>query len=556
LFDALLLFSVAFIAGRAVDTFRRTQERGGGARGGQDVTIPADDAIATAYGFLSRGDAQRAALTAERLVAADPFREAAWVLMIESLLVQGAVDPAADAADKALKVLPKSERLLSRLGLCRLRQGAFGLAQEAAERLWAKRPTDPEILTGVGRVFAALDLHEHARAAFERALSGRPTDPTLMFNLATSLRNFGDLDGAEALYDAVIARRSNDWEAYKNRSELRRQTPDANHIDDLMGAVARAGADWRGAVMLLYALGKEHEDLGDYDKAFESYAAGAALRRRNLAYDVEHDLERMEAIKRTLNASWFRTRADGFRSREPIFILGLPRSGSTLLERMLSGHSQIRSVGELQNFGVCVMRQAGVHGGASGDVISASARLDPKALGEAYLASTRPRTGGSRHFIDKLPGNALYAGLIASALPDALLIHIRRDPRDAGLGMFKTLFKQAYPFSYDLDELGRYIGGHHRLMNHWRVTTGERILEVRYEDLVENPEAVVSDLLGRCGLDLEDGCMRFYDSAQPSSTASAVQVRQPVYRTSVGAWRRFERQLQPLTERLEREVVG
>jgi tetratricopeptide (TPR) repeat protein len=435
----------------------------------------------------------------------------------------------------------------------RLTNGEFAEAEAAIERLWSSSPTDLVVLTTIGQVAAAVDRHDLARAAFERALQQRPDDPQLQFNVATSLRNFGELARAEELYDSVIRRRPDDWEAYKNRAELRCQTLDRNHVKEIESAIGRAGPDWRGAVMLHYALGKEKEDLGDYDGAFAAYDAGAKLRRSHTNYAVEADLDRLKRISRVFDADWLAGQKNGCQTAEPIFIIGLPRAGSTLLERMLSAHSDVFAAGELQNFGICTVRLAQRPEQARyKDVIAASGHLDPAQLGEAYLASTRPRTGKAARFIDKMPANSAYTGLIARALPNAAIIHIRRDPRDAGLGMYKTLFRQAYPFSYDLREIGRYIRGHQELMAHWCELLPGRIVDVAYEELVDDPEGVLKDVLGRCGLSFDPACLSFFNSPEPTSTASAVQVRQPIYRTSVGSWRRYARQLAPLLEELAR----
>ncbi len=433
----------------------------------------------------------------------------------------------------------------------RLTNGEFAEAEAAIERLWRSSPTDLVVLTTIGQVAAAVERHDLARAAFERALAQRPDDPQLQFNLATSLRNFGELARAEQLYDCVIQRRPDDWEAYKNRAELRRQTSDSNHVLELESAIGRVGLDWRGAVMLHYALGKEKEDLGDYDGAFATYDAGAKLRRSHTNYAVEADLDRLKRVGRVFDVEWLAGQKAGCQSAEPIFIIGLPRAGSTLLERMMSAHPDVFAAGELQNFGVCTVRLAQRPEQARyKDMIGASARLNPLELGEAYLASTRPRTGRTARFIDKMPGNFAYAGLIAAALPNATIIHIRRDPRDAGIGMYKTLFKQAYPFSYDLREIARYIRGYQALMSQWRELLPGRIVDVAYEELVDDPEGVLKDVLGRCGLSYDPACLSFFNSSEATSTASAVQVRQPIYRTSVGSWRRYAPHLAPMLEQL------
>ena len=473
--------------------------------------------------------------------------EGRWIEWIEARQGRGELARAAEGMAQALTEFPSSERLRALLALNKLRQGDLTGALGAVQQLWAGGPADIHALTTLGQVAAALEQHDLARAAFERTAEIRPGDPQLLFNLATSLRNFGELGRAEDLYDQVIRRRPDDWEAYKNRSDLRRQTPERNHIGDLEAAIGRVGADWRGAVMLHYALGKEQEDLGDYDRAFSAYDAGAKLRRRHMTYDVDQDLGRMRRIRQVFGSDWLGARSGGCPSTEPIFVFGLPRSGSTLLERMLGAHPEVFAAGELQNFGIVTVQLAGGPSALRNeDLIDLSARIDPGQLGETYLASTRPRTGATSRFIDKLPGNFLYAGLIAAALPNATMIHIHRDPRDVGFGMYKTLFKQAYPFSYDLGELTRYIHGYQDLMAHWRAVLPGRIVDVAYEELVDDPERVLGEVLSRCGLSFDPACLAFSESTAASSTASAVQIRKPIYRTAVGTWRRYERHLGPL----------
>ena len=196
--------------------------------------------------WLSQGKAEMAHDAAERVLSLEPQREEAWTLLIDSWMARRRPAQAAAAAVRAVEAAPGSDRLLARLMMCRLHQGDLAAADAAAEDLWGRDPQDLDALTMLGQVGAALDRHELARAAFERASAIRPNDPQLLFNLATSLRNFGEFERAESLYDQVIRSRPEDWEAYKNRSELRRQTLDKNHVDELEHAVERAGADWRG----------------------------------------------------------------------------------------------------------------------------------------------------------------------------------------------------------------------------------------------------------------------------------------------------------------------
>jgi tetratricopeptide (TPR) repeat protein len=486
---------------------------------------------------------------------ADPARIAEaqqWTILIEGWLARGLSHQAVESALAATAAIPASHALQGLLAYSRLVNRDFPEAELVIESLWSSRPTDLAALTHIGLVGAALGRHDLARAALERALELRPDDPQLQFNLATALRNFGELAGAEQLYDSVIRCRPDRWEAYMNRTNLRRQTPDRNHVVELEVAIGRVGSDWRGAMMLQYALGKEREDLGEHDEAFAAYDTGAKLQRRHMQYSVGADLDALNRIGQVFDERWLRRQPPGCQNAEPIFIIGLPRAGSTLLERMIGAHREVFAAGELHNFGICVGRlvQRLEQTPARG-AIEASAHLDPLQLGEAYLASTRPRTGKHPRFIDKLPGNFLYAGLIAAALPNAAIVHIHRNPADAGFAMYKTLFNQAYPFSYDLREIGRYIRGYQQLMEHWHQLLPGRIIDVAYEELVDAPEQVLTEVFRRCHLSFDPRCLAFFRSSAAVSTASAVQVRQPIYRTSVQSWRHYARHLGPLLEELK-----
>ena len=235
-------------------------------------------------------------------------------------------------------------------------------------------------------------------------------------------------------------------------------------------------------------------------------------------------------------------------------MLGLPRSGTTLVERILTSHSAVRSGGESPAFPAETIKAVQRLTGQPIDkreFVARSLEIEPRALGEAYLAAARPPLAAGARWVDKQPLNYLYAGLIARALPRARIIALAREPMDSCYAMLKTLFTGAYPFSYDLADLGRYYVAWHRLMRHWQAVLGERLLIVHYEDLVQNQEQVSRRLLAHCGLEWQEACLAF--DAQPGAvtSASAVQVRRRLYSTSVGKWRRYERQLAPLARILD-----
>jgi len=305
-----------------------------------------------------------------------------------------------------------------------------------------------------------------------------------------------------------------------------------------------------------YALAKEAEDVGEYEQSFEALKAGSRLRRRHLEYHVEKDVAVLNDILRCYADLETCSRGPGCENRSPIFIVGMPRTGTTLVERILAGHSQISSAGELHDFSSElvkeIQRRSPGQAVAKEQIVQASLGMDFGRLGNNYVEAARQAVGPEfLHFIDKLPFNFLYCGLIHRALPGARIIHMVRDPMDTCYAVFKTLFGQAYPFSYDLDELASYYIAYRKLMDHWKQVMPDFILEVAYENVVTDTEQQARRLLAHCGLDWEPGCLNFHRSNTPSTTSSAVQVRQPVYSSSIQKWRHYEQQLEPLRIRLE-----
>jgi hypothetical protein len=278
-----------------------------------------------------------------------------------------------------------------------------------------------------------------------------------------------------------------------------------------------------------------------------------------MRYDVATDLAILAKIREVYAASLFDGRIEGFDCADPIFIIGMPRTGTTLVERLLGSHSQVCAAGELNEFALELVRLARQLPGPTPtsrlDFVAATAGLDFRALGEGYVRRTRAMRDDRPFFIDKLPFNFLYAGLIHLALPRAKIISLRRHPLDTCYAVYKQLFKDAYPFSYDLDELGRYYIAYDELMRHWHSVMPGVIHTVAYEALVADLEGETRRLLDHCGLAWEEACLHFHRNSRASTTASAVQVRQPIYDTSIGKWRHYARQLEPLRASLERAGI-
>ena len=449
----------------------------------------------------------------------------------------------------ALEHAPADPRWLISRAQCLLALGRRREACEAAADARHRAPMNAIMLDAIGSLFSQAGDQLRALEAFDLAVAITPTHPHFMFNRATVKRFLGRLAEAEQDYDQVIALKPSDYEAYKNRSELKTQTQSTNHIPELEQVLAQNIDDWRGAVQIRYALAKEFEDLGEYAKSFAHLKAGAQERRRHMRYEVASDEATadwiIQAFPRAQPQDPSAARAD------PIFIVGLPRSGTTLVDRVLGSHSTINSAGELDYFAQCLVaavRRDHPTPLPRQDLVARSATLDFSALGHAYLECTRQGVATSLRITDKMPLNYLYCGLIHRALPNAKIVHLTRHPMAAGYAMYKTLFKDAYPFSYDLEEIGRYYVAYRRLMDHWQTSLPGVIHEVSYEALVTDQHGETERLLNFCGLDWQEACVDFHRNVAATTTASAVQVRQPIYRTSVSQWRHYETELQPLAK--------
>jgi hypothetical protein len=302
------------------------------------------------------------------------------------------------------------------------------------------------------------------------------------------------------------------------------------------------------------ALAKEHEDLAEYPEALEHLVRGKSAGGANRDYTVQRDETLCAAIADSFPVA--QPRPIGYPNHEPIFIIGMPRTGTTLVERIISSHPDVHSAGELLNFPMSLKHASGSQTPVLVDIdtILRARGIDWTKLGEDYISSTRPSTGHKPRFIDKLPHNFLYAGHIAHALPDAKIICLRRGPMDTCLSNFRQLFAPKSPYfdySFDLLDTGRYYVLFDRLMEHWQRVLPGRIMEVQYETLIESQETSSKELLAFCGLPWHEACLHFENNPSPVATASAVQVRAPIYRSALGRWKKYGHQLNALQKLLE-----
>lgn len=512
----------------------------------------AEDLEARVWSHIDRGDTRAAIDSCERLNRDYPDYASGWHTASQLAYRLRNTSMALDAIRRATRIEPDKAAWLLQEARCLVKLGRVGAARAVAKRLADRKLSSAYECAGLGHVLTELGQRREALACYAEAVRLSPDDARQYYNIACLQRTLGDLDDAESNFDKTIELNPRDYEAWKLRSDLRTQTPQRNNVEALESLLEKGIDDNVGEANICYALAKELEDLGEAERSFACLERGAKARRERMDYHLERDLDTIATIRRVFPAERVQRGAVGHDSREPIFVLGMPRTGTTLVERILASHSEVRSAGELANFAVEMMRL--VREEAAGKklprdaLVELSADIDFARLGEAYIESTRTITGGTRHFIDKLPLNYLYVGLIHLALPKAKIVHVQRDPMDTCYAVYKNLFVDAYPFSYDLEELARYYVVYDELMQHWHAALPGIMHVVRYEDLVADLEREARRLIEYCGLDWQPACLNFHSLGEASTTASAAQVRRPVYQSSVGRWRDYEQQLQPVRD--------
>ena len=484
------------------------------------------------------GSFRAAAELCRTLTSKHPQFASGWRTASTIALQTGDAAAALAAIEHSLALIPADGRSLLQKAQC-LR--ALRRPAEAMELAKSARPLlneDAAALDSLATFYSQCGEQKLALAACERALELAPRNASITFNRASLRRQLGQLAEAEEDYDQVIRARPNDFEAYRNRSELRTQTRTRNHVAELEKLLTRGIAETRGEVEIRYALAKEYEDLGEYGRSWIHLELGAKLHRRHQVYHVDRDVQTVDWIIAAFPQPQPPPPQPLTDPPQPIFIVGLPRSGITLVEQILGSHSSVQSAGELNDFSQAlldvVLRGANTRTIEREELVARSAKIDFPELGREYLERVRPATANKTHFTDKMPLNYLYCGLIRRALPNARIVHLTRHPLAVCYGMYKTHFKDAYPCSYKLEELGRYYIAYRKLMAHWHATLPGAIHDLDYERLVSNPLAEIRRLLEFCGLPWED----------------TPQVRQSLHDSSLTQWRHHATQLEKLRNQL------
>jgi tetratricopeptide (TPR) repeat protein len=430
-------------------------------------------------------------------------------------------------------------------------------AREAAAREAAAAPDSVNAQAIAAQTYTLAGAHDLALIQWKRAAALAPDNGAVLAGLAAGQQNLGDIDGAIASLRRAIEVDPNNAYAYYALTAIERQTGARNHIPALERVFSLADSDGMNALNAGHALAKTFEDIGDLPKSLEWLDNAKRVRGRSHVYDPERDRRTGEAAMALADGP-----ANGFDSEEPIFIVGMPRTGTSLVDRIVSSHAGVSSAGELTNFAELMkaMAQTAQAFTFEATTLNAAKSVDVAVLGRAYVESTRPIAGDKPRFIDKAPINYLLAGLIHRALPNARIICLVRDPMDACLSLYRQLIPTNnwyYDYIYRLQDTAKAYALHRKVVSHWREKLpAGRFMEIRYEDVVADLDGQARRLIAFCGLAWDDRCLAFHENRSAITTPSAAQVRQPIYTSSIGRWRKYGSLLDPLKQALHLEGIG
>lgn len=428
-------------------------------------------------------------------------------------------------------------------------------ASDLLDRYQSLLANSPLYLDLAGQCYARLGFFEKAWPLYEKALELQPNVETIEANKAACAVYLGRIDEARAIYRKLLKKHPSHQRNHYELAQLGR-TKNDRHVKQMLGVLRKSNPDPTRNIFLYYALGKALEDLGRWDEAFEYYKRGGDAARSTMDYDVAREVAVIDRIIAVCTRGWL---ADNpvreVSDKAPIFIVGLPRTGTTLTDRILSSHSRVESAGETQLLHMMLRRESGLetNGELTPEVIEAASKRPARMIADGYIDAIAYRLGKAEFFIDKLPENVLHLGFIAKGWPQARIVHLRRHPMDACFAMYKQSY---FKFAYSLDDLANYYLAYDRLSRHWRSVLGDRVFEVQYEQLVRNPEPETRRLLNGLGLPFEEACLRFEQNISAVATASSVQVREKVHTRSVGRWQKFKTQLESLRRQLEAAGVA
>lgn len=516
---------------------------------------PEKGQFAEAADLFLQGRFREAEKIAQDLIRVNP-RDVNAASLLARIAIQASCYSDAEALlRKILQLAPRYIEAWHDLSTALKEQSRYSEAVEALQTAIDIEPDNAISHYFHGAALAMDSKPELAEQSYRRAIELNASLSGAHLGLGHVLKTIGRQEEGIAAYRAAKELRPNFGEIHYSLSNLKTFRFDADEIADMEHRLENSKLSTESVVHFAFTLGKAHEDLGNFDKAFEYYAKANQAHRESVAYDPVQTEIVHARIRELFDRDLFAKAAAGqFGCQEaaPIFILGLPRSGSTLLEQILASHSQVDGTSELPDLSLVIQSLTDAERGTTyPGAVTSLGNEELTALGEQYIRQTMRHRSGAAFFTDKMPNNFPHIGLIQLILPNAKIIDARRHPLDSCLGCFKQHFAKGQTFTYDLFELGEFYMEYEKMMAHWDSVLPGRVLHVQYEEVVADLESQVRRLLDYCELPFEDACINFHETQRAVRTASSEQVRQPIYSGSVNTWRKFESHLQPLVEILQ-----
>ncbi|HEX2138547.1 MAG TPA: sulfotransferase, partial [Woeseiaceae bacterium] len=511
--------------------------------------------VVEAVACFRRGNLPKAEQLTRDVLKQDPLDIVAIRLLASIAVKLGQLEDAKHLLERCLELAPGFHLARHGYTVVLFRRHELDAALEQVEKLLRAEPANPNYLILKGTILVRRGDHRPALEIYERILADYPRHAGAHLNYGHTLKTVGRLDEAIAAYRTSIGLSPDGGEAYWSLANLKTFRFTDEDVERMRAELAVEGRDPEDEAHLAFALGKALEDRAEYEESFTWYERSNAVRGKHHRWDPKVNVFDTARQMKALNGDFFAARQGwGCTAADPIFIVGLPRAGSTLLEQILASHSQVEGTAELPDI-IAISRRLGqkTRRNPASKYPEILKELTPEAarsLGEGYLESTRVQRSGKPFFIDKMPNNFQHIGLIHLILPNAKIIDARRHPMGGCFSCYKQLFARGQNFTYDLDKLGRYYRDYVILMDHWDAVLPGRVHRVQYEQMVENTETEIRRLLDYCGLEFEEQCLRFFETERAIRTPSAEQVRQPVYRAGLEHWRHYERHLGPLKKAL------
>lgn len=499
-------------------------------------------ALRQGLGRIEGGRFEEAHADAIKLIHANVCDPVPYFLLARIALQHGNYQKAEELFLRAKTLAPGESLYAAAYAQYLVTVGRQAEALECADSAAALPPGDAFAADTIGVVYSRTGFHEKAVPFFERAVSLYPGPANFHYNLGAALQFAGEFQRAESAYKAAIERQPDFFRAWSSLIGLAKQTADTHYLAKLEKLFNAHQKDPDAVLHFGHAIAKTLEDLGRHEESFDWLVRAKRSKRDAIRYVLQSDIDLFTAARKTVAAV---TQGTAPSDDAPIFIVGLPRTGTTLVDRILSSHPEVVAAGELNTFAGLIKSQAATASNRVLDpeTLNSVTHSDLAAIGHAYIEKTRKLTRGAARFTDKMPLNFFYAALIHRALPNARIVALRRGPVDSCLSNFRQLFSTGfsyYNFALDIGDTAQYFKAFDALLSHWQQHLPARnFMELHYEDIVHDQEAQTRRLLNFCGLEWNEACLRFHENDAPVSTASSVQVRQPLYSSSIGRWKKY-----------------